>query len=101
MLADKFERDILAAVLRHVADDARKAAEQLLHRNHANLEDGFVKLVEHARLKRESVRHFCANWIACMTLIEFRESAMQHGLADNQFPDEVHYGVNTRCVHAQ
>src|SRR6266446_2638890 len=36
-----------------------------------------------------------------MLLIELRERAIEHGLADDQFTDEIHDGVNTRSLYAE
>ena len=36
-----------------------------------------------------------------MLLIELRKSAIEHGLANNQFTDEIHGRVNARGIHAE
>src|SRR5579871_3110724 len=101
ILTCNFKRDILSAVLGDIANYTREAAEELFHGNHANFEYGFVKLIKNARLKCQCVRHFRAERIAGMVLVKFRESAMEHGLADNELANEVHDGINTRCIHAK
>ena len=60
-----------------------------------------MQFIENAGLESERVRHFGANRVARMALIEFGQSAVQHGFADDEFADEVHDGVNTRGVDAQ
>ena len=101
VLAGNVQGHVLAALLGDVANDARKAAEKLLDGHHANFQDAFVKFIENARLKAHGVGELCAERIARMALVEFRERAMEHGLADNQFADEIHDGIDAAGIDAE
>ena len=101
MLAGDVQSHVLAALLGDVADDARKAAEELLDRHHANFEDAFVQFIENARLKAHGIGELCAERIARVALVEFGERAMEHGLADNQFTDEIHDGIDATGIDAK
>ena len=56
VLAGEFESHVLAALLGDVANERGKAAEELFDGHHANLQDAFVKFVEHTRLKSRGRR---------------------------------------------
>ena len=71
ILAGKIESDVFAALFGDITNEARKAAEKLLDRHHANLEHALVQLIENARLKRESVGKLGAQRIVCVGLVEF------------------------------
>src|SRR5882724_5247814 len=101
VLTGDLESHVFAALFGDVANDARKTAEELFDGHHANLQNAFVQFVEDARLKCHGVGKLGTQRIAGMLLIELRESAIEHGLADDQFTDEIHHGVNTRCLHAE
>ncbi len=101
VLAGDFESDVFAALLGDIANDARKTAKKLFDGHHANFQDAFVKFVEDARLKCHGVGKPGTQRVACMLPIEFREGTIEHGLADNQFANEIHDGVNTRSLHAE
>ena len=62
------KRHVFAALFRDVAHNARKAAEKLLDRHHANLQNAFVQFVEDARLKGHGVGQFGAHRIARVAL---------------------------------
>src|SRR5215467_10689856 len=51
VLTGEVERDVFAASLRDIANEAREATEELLNRNHANFEHALVQLIEDTRLK--------------------------------------------------
>ena len=36
-----------------------------------------------------------------MLFVEFRERAVEHGLADDQLADEIHDRIDTRGIHAE
>src|SRR5712664_915411 len=98
ILSGKFERDILAALLGNIADNAWKAPEKLLDRHHAYFQNAFVKLIEDAGLKSHGVSKFCAQGIAGVLLVEFRKRAIEHGLSDDQFADKIHNGIDTGSI---
>ena len=79
----------------------RKAAEKLLDGHHANLEYTFVQLVEDARLKSERVGQLAAQRIVRVIFVEFGQRAVEHRLADDEFADEIHDGVDARGVNAE
>jgi hypothetical protein len=101
VLAGKFQGDVLAALFGDVAYNTRKTAEELLNGHHANLEDALVELIENARLESEGVRQLCADGIASVALVKFGQGAVEHGLADNQFADKIHDGVNASGIHTK
>src|SRR5690348_4306852 len=94
VLTGDLEGHVLAALLGDVPDDAWKTAEELADRHHANLQHGLVQFVEDAGLKLEGIDELCANRILGVLLVELSEGTVQHGLADNQLADEIHYRVD-------
>jgi len=60
-----------------------------------------VQFVENTRLKCHGVGQLGTQRVTGMFLIKLREGAIEHGLADDQFTDEIHDGVNTRSLHAE
>ena len=60
-----------------------------------------MQFIENARLKSQGVGKLGAHGIAGMLLVEFGEGAVQHGLADDQFADQVHDRVNARGIHTK
>ncbi len=101
VLAGEVESDVFAALLGDVANEARETAEQLLDGHHANLEHAFVQLIENARLKRESVGELGAQRIVLMAFVELGQRAVEHRLADDEFADEIHDGVDARGIDAE
>ena len=101
VFAGNFQRDVLAAQLGDVANNARKAAEELLDGNHADFQNAFVQFIENARLKAESFGELGRARDRARGAVEFGERAMQHGFADDQFTDKIHDGVDARGIHAQ
>ncbi len=78
VFASEFESNVFPAMLGNVAHHARETTEKLFDRNHANFKYRLVQFIEHARLEREGVNQFCADWIARMLLIEFGKRAVEH-----------------------
>src|SRR5438046_6561184 len=63
VLPGDFQRNILPTGLGDIANDARKAPEELLDGNHANLQHALVQLVQNARLKSHGVGKFGAHGV--------------------------------------
>src|SRR5882757_2616596 len=101
MFAGDFESDVFSAEFGDVANDARKAAEQLFDRHHADFEDALVQFVEDAGLERKGFGKLATNGVAGMVNVEFSERAVEHVLADDKFTDEIHHRVDSPRVHAQ
>jgi hypothetical protein len=60
-----------------------------------------VQFVEDAGLERESVGKLGAHGVASVALIQLGEASVQHGLANNEFTHQIHYGVDAGGVDAQ
>ncbi len=60
-----------------------------------------MQLIEDARLESESFGEFAADGVAGVLDVEFREGAVQHGFADDEFTDKIHDGVNACGVDAE
>ena len=101
VLPGDFQRDILAALLGDIAKKARETAEELLDGHHSNLEHALVKLIKNARLKSNGIGEFCAHRITSMPLVEFGERAIEHGLPDDQFADEIHDRIDAGGIHSK
>jgi hypothetical protein len=74
---------VLAALFGDVAHDARKAAEELLDRNHADFQDALVQFIQHTGLEAEGLGQLCANRIAGMAAVKLGKSSVEHGFADD------------------
>jgi len=101
VFAGDFQGDVFAAEFRDVANDPRKSAEELFDGNHADFEDALVKFVEDARLECQGLGELAADWIAGVVDVELGERAVKHGLADDQFTDEIHDRVDARGVDTE
>ena len=101
VFAGDFEGDVFAAEFGDVANDAREAAEKLLDGHHADFEDALVQFVEDTGLEGEGFGELAAHGIAGVLDVEFRERAVQHGFADDEFADEIHDGVDACGVDAE
>ena len=101
VLARKTQSHILATLLGNVADDARETPEELLDGNHADFQNALVKLIKDAGLKCHGVRESGAQGITGVLLIELGKRAIEHGLSDDQFADEVHDRIDAGGVHAE
>ena len=101
VLPGDFQRNILPTGLGDIANDARKAPEELLDGNHANFQHALVQLVQNARLKSHGVGKFGAHGVTRVLLIEFRECAVEHGLANNQLAYQIHDRIDAGGVHAE
>ena len=101
VLPAEHEFDLAAALPGNVAHHARKAAEQLVHRHHANLHDRALQIVEHPRLESHGIGKFAAQQLFGITLGEFVQRLLQHRLADNQFADQVQHAVDAPGFHPQ
>src|SRR5712692_2683160 len=101
VLSRKFECDVLPALFGNISDNTWETPEELLDRHHTYFQNAFVKLIEDPGLKRHGVGKFCTQGIAGVLLVEFSKRAIEHGLSDDQFADEIHNGINASGVHAK
>ena len=62
VLSGDLQSHVFAALFGHVANDARKAAEELLDGHHANFQNALVKFIEHAGLKCHGISELGAQW---------------------------------------
>jgi hypothetical protein len=93
--------DLFAALMGHVAHDARKPAEELIHRNHAYLHHRVLQIIQHPRLKRHGIGELSPQRIFGEALSEFQQRLLQHRFRENQFADQVEYAVDSFRIHAQ
>ena len=91
----------LAALLGHVAHHARKAAEQLFDRHHADFHDRTLQIVEHARLEAMASANLPRSSFFGIAAGEFVQRLLQHGFADDQFAHQVEHVVDASGLDAQ
>src|SRR6185437_9239642 len=84
-----------------VADNSREAAEKLFDGNHADFDHRALELFEDAGLDGQSVSEAAAQRIFGVALVEFDYGAMKHGLADDEFADEIEDGVDAFGIDTQ
>ena len=95
------EIDLTIALLGHVAHHARKAAEQLLDWDHADLHHRTLQIVQHARLEGHGVGEFSADGFLGIDTREFVQRLLQHRLTDDQLADQVQDVVNALGVDTE
>ena len=101
LLTRKFEIHFAAALPRHIAHDAREAAEQLVDRHHANLHDRALQIVEHPRLESHGVGKLAAQKFLGIAFAKLAERLLQHRLANDEFAHQVEHVVDASGFHAQ
>src|SRR5712692_6021787 len=101
VLAREFQGHILATFLGNVADDAREPPEELLDGHHADFQYALVELIQDAGLKGHGVRKFGAQGIARVLAVKFGKRAMEHGLSDDQFADQIHDRIDAGSLDAK
>ena len=101
VLAAHDQFHVLAALSGHVAHHAREAAEELLHRDHANFHDRTLQIIQHASLKGHGIAEASAHGFFGSMTGKFSERLLKHGLANNQFPYQVEHAIDALGIHAQ
>src|SRR5262249_39506737 len=101
ILAAHDEFHILAALFGHIAHHAREPAEEVLHRDHADLHDRTLQVVQHARLKSHGIAEAAAQRFLGSVAGEFNESLLQHRLAYDEFSYQVENAVDSLGINPQ
>lgn len=71
--------NFLAPLASYVTNGSRKAAEELIDRNHSDLHDGMLEVAKNARLKGHDVAEPATKAVFWEALPEFDERLLQHG----------------------
>ena len=93
--------DFFPALPPHVPHNARKAAEQLIDRHHANLHDRVLQVVQDPPLKRHGVGELSPQGIFREALSKFEQRLLQHRFRQDQFADQIEHAVDFFRIHAQ
>src|SRR6185437_1644881 len=101
VLAAHDQRDFLAALLGYIAYHAWKAAEKLLHGDHADFHHRALQVVQHARLKRHRVRKAAAKRVFWKSAGKLVLRLLQHGFSNDELADQVENAVNAFSIHTQ
>src|SRR6202162_3418366 len=85
----KFEIHFASALRGYIAHHAGKAPKKLVDRDHANLHDRALQIVQCPRLEGHGVSKFATQQFLGIAFAEFDERLLQHRLADDEFPDQI------------
>ena len=100
-LAAHHQCDFLSTLLGHVAHHPGKAPEQLFNRDHADLHHRALKLGQYPGLKGDGIAESSAQRFFGNVARKLGECLLQHGLSNDQFPDQVEHVVDALRVNPQ
>ncbi len=100
-LPTEFQIHFAAALPRHIADDAREAPKQLVHRHHANLHHRALQIVQHSGLKGHGIGELAAQRFLGIALAKLAERLLQHRLANDELAHQVEHVVDPPRLDAQ
>src|ERR1700730_7624371 len=101
LAAPDYEFNLFAAVNTYVANNSRKTPEQLIHRNHSNLHDRVLQVIQNSALEGHGVGELSPQHLFWKALSEFIKRLVQASFLEEQLPHQVQPTIRSFRIHTQ
>src|ERR1700681_497365 len=101
LAAPDYEFNLFAAVNTYVANNSRKTPEQLIHRNHSNLHDRVLQVIQNSALEGHGVSKLSPQDLFWKALSEFMKCLLQHRFCEDQLAHQIQHTIDSLCIHTQ